>query len=38
MKADFVSIIFSVFRNELSVENSLMLKIKRQLVFTMSRD
>ena len=29
MKADFVSIIFSVFRNELSVENSLMLKIKQ---------
>lgn len=29
MKADFVSIIFSVFRNELSAENSLMLKIKK---------
>ena len=28
-KADFVSIIFSVFRNELSAENSLMLKIKQ---------
>ena len=29
MKADFVSIIFSVFRNELSAENSLMLKVKQ---------
>ena len=29
MKADFVSIIFSVFRNELLAENSLMLKIKQ---------
>lgn len=29
MKADFVSIIFSVFRNELSAENSLILKIKQ---------
>lgn len=29
MKADFVSIIFSVFRNELSAEKSLMLKIKQ---------
>ena len=29
MKADFVSIIFGVFRNELSAENSLMLKIKQ---------
>lgn len=29
MKADFISIIFSVFRNELSAENSLMLKIKQ---------
>lgn len=29
MKADFVSIIFSVFKNELSAENSLMLKIKQ---------
>lgn len=29
MKAEFVSIIFSVFRNELSAENSLMLKIKQ---------
>lgn len=29
MKTDFVSIIFSVFRNELSAENSLMLKIKQ---------
>jgi len=29
MKADFVSIIFSVFRNELSAEISLMLKIKQ---------